>query len=89
MRGLGGGTCEMKRMFVDTTFHGTGVGRALAEALISEARDAGYARMRLDTGLRQIAAMGLYKSLGFKEIQPYYDISEELRADLTFMELAL
>jgi len=89
MRDLGSGTCEMKRMFVDTAVQGTGVGRALAEALIAEARNAGYERMRLDTGHQQVAAIGLYKSVGFKEIQPYYDVSEELRANLTFMELAL
>lgn len=89
MRDLGGGTCEMKRMFVDAAFHGTGVGRALAEALIAEARQAGYARMRLDTGHRQVAASGLYQRLGFRAIQPYYDVSDDLRADLTFMDLAL
>ena len=89
MRDLGGGTCEMKRMFVDTEFHGAGVGRALAETLISEARDAHYARMRLDTSHRQVAAIRLYRRLGFKEIQPYYEISAELRSGLTFMELPL
>ncbi len=89
MRDLSNGACEMKRMFVDSGFQGTGIGRAMAEALISEARDTGYVLMRLDTGHRQVAAIGLYRSLGFKEIPPYYDISEEQRADLIFMELPL
>ena len=89
MRDLGGGICEMKRMFVDTEFHGAGVGRALAKTLISEARDAHYARMRLDTSHRQVAAIKLYRRLGFVEIQPYYEISAELRASLIFMELPL
>jgi ribosomal protein S18 acetylase RimI-like enzyme len=89
MRDLGSGTSEMKRMFVDTAFQGTGVGRALATTLLSQARDAGYSRMRLDTSHQQVAAFGLYKSLGFKEIQPYYEAPEEVRANLTFMEIAL
>lgn len=42
LRDLGGGRCEMKRMFVDTAYHGQRVGYALANALISEARSAGY-----------------------------------------------
>jgi hypothetical protein len=57
--------------------------------LLSQARDAGYSRMRLDTSHQQVAAFGLYKSLGFKEIQPYYEAPEEVRANLTFMEIAL
>ena len=43
------GSCEMKRMFVYTQHHGKGVGRALAEAIIKEARALGYRAMRLDT----------------------------------------
>jgi ribosomal protein S18 acetylase RimI-like enzyme len=89
MRSLGAGTCEMKRMFVDTALHGMGVGRSLAEALIVEARRAGYDRMRLDTSHGQVAAIRLYRSLGFQEIEPYYDAPPEVRDSLTFMELPL
>jgi putative acetyltransferase len=89
MRDLGDGTCEMKRMFVERALHGDGVGRALAEALISEARSAGYERMRLETSVHQVAALGLYTSIGFRSIEPYYDVSENLRPGLRFMELPL
>ncbi len=41
-------SCEMKRMFVYEQFHGRGVGRALAEMLVAEARGLGYKRMLLD-----------------------------------------
>lgn len=89
LRDLGGETCEMKRMFVDSALHGKGVGRALAEQLVSEGRRLGYARMRLDTSYRQAAAIGLYRTLGFKEIEPYYEVSPEVRSVLIFMELPL
>lgn len=86
---LSADTCEMKRMFVDVDLQGRGIGRALANALISEARAAGYQRMRLDTGIRQVEAQNLYRSLGFKEIEPSFPLPEELRGGLLFFELAL
>jgi ribosomal protein S18 acetylase RimI-like enzyme len=89
LRDLGDGTCEMKRMYVDTTVHGQGVGRALAEALVAQARLLGYARMRLDTSRRQAAAIRLYRRLGFDEIAPYYDASALVRESMHFMELSL
>ena len=89
LRELEGGACEMKRMFVYTEFHGKGIGRALAKAIIQHAKDAGYTRMRLDTGARQIEAQTLYRSLGFRTTAPYYDLPDDLRAWLVFMELDL
>ena len=82
-------TCEMKRMFVYTQLHGKGVGHALAEAIVKEARLLGYRTMRLDTSIRQDEAKGLYQSLGFKTIEPYYELPEELKSWLVFMELVL
>jgi len=89
LRDLGDGACEMKRMFVYAQYHGQGVGRALVEAIIEEARQIGYARMRLDTGARQIEAQTLYRSAGFRTIAPYYDLPDDMRAWLVFMELEL
>jgi len=86
---LGAGTCEMKRMFVFDAFHGQGIGRALVDAVIAEARQIGYTLMRLDTGARQIEAQTLYRSVGFKDIAPYYDLPDDLSAWLVFMELDL
>jgi len=89
LRELSAGVCEMKRLYVDTSFHGKGVGRALVSTLISEAKFAGYSTMRLDTGPNQSEAQNLYGSLGLRLIQSYYDVPDELRTWLVFMELDL
>lgn len=89
MRDLGDGACEMKRMFVPMRFQGQGIGRALAERLILEARAAGYRCMRLDTSIRQDPAIRLYEAAGFERILPYYDLPDDLKNWLVFYERAL
>ena len=64
--------CEMKRLFVRRAFRRFGLGRLLAQALMDQATQAGYSAMLLDTLDDMEAARGLYTSLGFEEIPPYY-----------------
>jgi putative acetyltransferase len=64
--------CEMKRLFVRPAFRRFGLGRLLAQALFDRGVQAGYSNLLLDTLDDMEAARGLYASLGFEEIPPYY-----------------
>ncbi|HEY9107747.1 MAG TPA: GNAT family N-acetyltransferase [Roseateles sp.] len=64
--------CEMKRLFVRPAFRRFGLGRMLAQQLMDRATEAGYSSMLLDTLDDMEAARGLYESLGFVEVPPFY-----------------
>jgi ribosomal protein S18 acetylase RimI-like enzyme len=74
LKSLGDGICEMKRLFVRPQFRGKGLGITLGRRIVEEARNIGYTAMRLDTIAGKMEpAIALYRSLGFREIPPYYD----------------
>jgi GNAT superfamily N-acetyltransferase len=66
-----GEACELKRMFVRPEARGRGVGRAILDALIDEARALGASSVVLETGTRQLHALALYRRAGFVEIAPF------------------
>jgi len=83
---VGNNCCEIKRLYVRPQFRGQNFGRVLVTKLIDEARQVGYATMRLDTLSSLVAAISLYQELGFVASEPTYQQDE---FDLTFMALDL
>ena len=73
VRELDATTAELKRLYVSPEGRGAGLGRQLTKAALAAAKHAGYTHLRLDTLGDMLAARALYRELGFKEIEPYYD----------------
>jgi putative acetyltransferase len=67
----GDGSAEIKRMFVDPQARGLKIGRKLLDHLEAHGRDAGLSAIRLETGIYQPEAIGLYKTAGYAEIGPF------------------
>jgi GNAT superfamily N-acetyltransferase len=66
---------EVQRMYVAPEYRGKGIGRAIANRLIGDARSVGYRKLRLESLTFLGAAHSLYRSVGFREIDPYADNS--------------
>jgi len=87
LRNLGDGVCEMKRLYVRPAFRGERLGWKLVELVLEEARTIGYERIRLDTLPGKMdRAIAMYRTLGFKDIDPYY---HNPVTGAAFMELVL
>src|SRR4030095_10694994 len=71
LRLLDSTTAELKRMYVAPALRGKGLGRRLVAALEAEARALGVRRLVLETGVRQAAALALYRATGFHPIPLY------------------
>ena len=71
LKPLEAGVGEIKRLYVKPEGRGMGLGRALAAALIEEARRIGYRELKLDTLPKLEGAIALYRGLGFQPIPPY------------------
>jgi putative acetyltransferase len=78
---------EVKRMFVDERRRGLGTGRKLLEHLVMFARMSGLSMLRLETGIHQPEAIGLYERLGFERRAPFGDYREDPLS--LFMEMPL
>ena len=99
LKRLAQGVGEIQRMYIQPHVRGIGAGRALVEQLLSDARQLGYTKLRLES-LRALApAHTLYRSVGFVEVEAYADNSmdayqdpatlDAYRKSAIFMELSL
>jgi ribosomal protein S18 acetylase RimI-like enzyme len=85
LRPLDDAYCEMKRLYVAPPARGTGLGKALMEAIVAEGRRRGYRAIRLDTLPEMTVAQAMYRAAGFESIAPYY----ETPVDMICLELGL
>jgi ribosomal protein S18 acetylase RimI-like enzyme len=68
---------ELKRMYVRPEFRGRGLGKLMLEHLADHARRNGARLLRLETGIHQKEAIGLYESFGFKRVPPFGEYKED------------
>ena len=69
IRPLAPNIAEIKRLYVVPDARGKGVGRRILQELESAALELGYNRVRLETGLKQPEAIGLYESAGYQRVE--------------------
>lgn len=67
----GDGSGEIKRMFVDEAARGLKLGKRLIDAILERAGELSLSVVRLETGIHQPQAIGLYRAYGFVEIGPF------------------
>jgi len=66
-----GDYAEIKRVFVRDQFRGRGLSRAIMQHLETELQARGVTLFRLETGVKQPEALGLYRKLGYQERAPF------------------
>jgi GNAT superfamily N-acetyltransferase len=73
LRKLDEKTSEMKRLYVRPPYRNKGVGSALVNRILEDAREIGYTYMNLDTLPMLTNAIRLYRKMGFTDIERYND----------------
>jgi GNAT superfamily N-acetyltransferase len=68
---VGPGAAELKRMYVAPKVRGRGLSWDVLRALEARARELGYRRLILETGLAQPAAIALYEAAGYEQVPRY------------------
>lgn len=77
-------TCELKRLWLLTSYHGKGLGYRMLQKLFSFARQRGYRRIWLQTdAVYQSRALNFYKRIGFYEIPRYTDRTDDIAMELS------
>jgi putative acetyltransferase len=62
---------EIKRMYVRPEFRGHGFAKQMLDQLADHARSQGVTLLRLETGIHQHEAVGLYERMGFYRVGPF------------------
>lgn len=62
---------ELKRMYVRPAFRGMGLAKQLIDVLAAQAKQEGVDLLRLETGIHQTEAIGLYERAGFVVTEPF------------------
>ncbi len=65
---LGGGVCELRRMYLETVWRGRGLGFMLLEHAIAVARARGFRRVVLETAAVLVEAIAFYQKAGFRPL---------------------
>jgi GNAT superfamily N-acetyltransferase len=68
---------EIKRMYVRPQFRGLGLAKSMLDHLADYALEQGVGLLRLETGIHQHAAIGLYERMGFQSVPPFGDYQED------------
>ena len=68
---------EIKRMFVRPQFRGLGLAKLMLDHLETHAREYNIRLLRLETGIHQKEAIGLYERMGFQSIPPFGEYIED------------
>ncbi|WP_245621307.1 GNAT family N-acetyltransferase [Deinococcus soli (ex Cha et al. 2016)] len=76
-------TAEVKRMYVTPDTRGSGAARALLDALVTRGGALGSARLVLETGDRQHAAITLHTRAGFRRV-PNFGVYAGVEHSLCF-----
>ena len=63
-------TCELRKMYLQKSHRGKGLGKSLMEGALVEARRLGFKRMTLETASVLKEAIALYEGYGFVEYKP-------------------
>jgi putative acetyltransferase len=68
---------EIKRMFVSPAARGSGAGKAILKFVEDAAAERGCRLFRLETGIYQAEALGLYERAGYRRREPFGDYVED------------
>jgi putative acetyltransferase len=68
---------EVKRMYVRPAYRGLGLGKAMLHCLAEYARGQQVRVLRLETGIYQTEAMGLYERFGFQRRPPFGEYKDD------------